>query len=93
MGQLRPKLNRKNSLPAKLRHQLSSSLLKTIYFILFDSHVRYASEVWGQGSSNVVDIVKRAQNKALQISFKGRTVPSNSLCANLKILKLQNQTF
>ena len=71
MTQLRQKLNRTNGLLAKLRHQVSSSLLKTIYFNLFDSHLRYAAQVWGQGSSNVVDMIKRAQNKAFRIiSFK-----------------------
>ena len=71
---LRQKLNRTNGLLAKLRHQVSSSLLKAIYFALFDSHLRYAAQVWGQGSNNVVDMIKRTQNKSLQIiSFKHRT--------------------
>ena len=36
-------------------------------------------------------MIKRTQNKALQIiSFKDRTEPSDPLCANHKILKLQN---
>ena len=42
-------------------------------------------------SNNIVDMIKRTQNKALQIiSFKDRTEPSDPLCANHKILKLQN---
>ena len=63
MAQLRQNLNRTNCLLAKLRHQVSRSLLKIIYFALFNSHLRYAAQVWGQGSSNVVDMVKRTQNK------------------------------
>ena len=91
MTQLRQKLNRTNGLLAKLRHQVSSSLLKTIYFALFDSHLCYASQVWGQGSNNVVDMIKRTQNKAPQIiNFKDRTEPSVPLYANHKILELQN---
>ena len=67
------------------------SLLKTIHYELFESHLCYAAQVWGQGSSNVVDMVKRTQNKALQIiSFKDRTGPSDPFYANHKILKLQN---
>ena len=65
MAQLRLKLNRTNGLLAKLKHQVSISLLKAIYFALFDSHLCYAAQVWGQGSGNVVDMVKRTQNKAL----------------------------
>ena len=90
MAQLRQKLNKTNDLLAKLRPQVSSSFLKTIYFALFDSHLCYTAQVWGQGSNNVMDLIKRTQNKALQIiSFKDRTEPSNSLYANHKILKLQ----
>ena len=88
MTQLRQKLNRTNGLLAKLRHQVSSSLLKTIYFALFDSHLCYASQVWGQRSNNVVDMIKRTQNKAIQlISFKDRAELSNLPYANHKILK------
>ena len=87
MAQLRQKLNKTNDLLAKLRPQVSSSLLKTIYFAFFDSHLCYTTQVW---SNNVMDLIKRTQNKALQIiSFKDRAEPSNSLYANHKILKLQ----
>ena len=85
MIQLRQKFNRINGLLAKLRHQVSSNLLKTIYFALSNS------EVWGQGSNNVVDMIKRTQKKALQItSFKDRPEPSDPFYANHKILNLQN---
>ena len=91
MTQLRPKLNRTNCLVAKLKYQVSSSLLKTIFFALFDSHLRYAAQVWGRASSNVVDMIKRTQNKAFWIiSFKNRTEPSDPLYASHTILKLQN---
>ena len=82
---------RTNDLPAKSRHQVSSSLLETIYFALFDSYLCYAAQVWDQGNNSVVDMVKRTQNKALQIiSFKDRTEPSDLCYANHNILKLQN---
>ena len=91
MVQLIQKLNRTNGLLAKLRDQVSSSLLKKIYFPLFHSHLCYAAQVWSQGSNNVVDMVKRTQNKALQIiNSKDRTGPSDLLYANHNILKLQN---
>ena len=76
MAQLRQKLNKTNGLLAKLRHQVSSSLLKTIYFALFDSHLHHAAQVWAQRSNNVVDVINRTQNKALRIiSFKDRKEP------------------
>ena len=91
MIQLMQKLNKANGLLAMLRHQVSSSLLKTIYFNFFNSQLRYAGQVWGQGINNVVDMIKRTQKKALQItSFKDRPEPSDPLYANHKILNLQN---
>ena len=72
MAQLKQKFN--GTKLAKLRHQVSSSLLQTIYFALFDSHLRYVAKIWGQGSNNVVDMVKSSQNKAPRIiSFKDKT--------------------
>ena len=47
MAQLRQKLNGTNGLLANIRHQISNSLLKTIHFALFDSHVCYAAQVQG----------------------------------------------
>ena len=87
MAQLSQKLNKTNNQLAKLRYHFSSSLLKTINFTLFISHLHYAAQVWGQGSNNAVDMIYRTQNKALQIiSFKD----SDPLYANHKILKLKN---
>ena len=90
MAQLRQKLNRTKCLLATLRHQVSNSLLKTIYFALFDSNLRYAAQVWGQAGNNVVDVIKRTQNKALQIISlnENRTIRS-SLCQpqNFEITK------
>ena len=91
IAQLRQRLRRINGLLAKLSHQVSSSLLKTIYFAVFDSHLRYAAQVWSQGRNNAVNMIKRTHNKALRIIiFKDRTEPSDPLYANHKILKLQN---
>ena len=91
MIQLMQKLNKANGLLAMLRHQVSSSLLKTIYFDFFNSQLRYAGQVWDHGSNNVANMIKRTQKKALQIiSFKDRTEPSDPLYANHKILSLQN---
>ena len=42
-------LNRTNSLLEMLSYQVSSSLLKPIYFVLFDSH----AQVWGQGDDKL----------------------------------------
>ena len=46
---LKQKLNRANGILAKLRHHLSSDdILKTVYYSLVDTHLRYECQVWGQ---------------------------------------------
>ena len=74
---LKQKLNRANGILAKLRHHLPSDILKTVYYSLFDTHLRYACQVWGQSNSDILVMVQRAQNKALRIiNFKEERHPS-----------------
>ena len=41
---LKQKLDRANGILAKLRHHLPSDILKTIYYSLFDTHLRYTCQ-------------------------------------------------
>ena len=45
---LKQKLNKANGILAKLRHHLPSDILKIVYYSLFDTHLHYACQVWGQ---------------------------------------------
>ena len=77
---LKQKLNKANGILAKLRHHLPSDILKTVYYSLFDTHLRYACQVWGQSNSDILVMVQRAQNKALRIiKFKEERHPSELL--------------
>ena len=83
---LKQKLNRANGILAKLRYYVSADTLKTIYYALFDSHMRYACQIWGQIHSKTVDMIQSAQNKALRIiNFKQSMEPSEPLYQKLKI--------
>ena len=90
MNTLKQKLNRANGILAKLRHYVSVDPLKTIYHALFDSHMRYACQIWGQSHSKTIDMIQNAENKALRIiNFKQSMEPSERLYQKLKINKLQ----
>ena len=39
------------------------------YYAFFDSHMRFACQIWGQIQSKIFDMIQHAQNKAF-ISFK-----------------------
>ena len=34
------------------------------YYAFFDSHMRYACQIWGQIQSKIFDMIQHAQNKA-----------------------------
>ena len=84
---LKLKLSRANGILAKLRHYLSKDVLRTIYYALFDSHLRYACQVWGQSSIGANDALQKIQNKSLRIiNFKPPTEPCEPLFKESKIL-------
>ena len=69
---LKLKLNRANCLLSKIRYFVKFPLLRTIYYALFDTHLRYGCQIWGQNQSKIVEAIKTTQNKALWIlNFKG----------------------
>ena len=54
MNTLQQKLKRVNGILAKLRHHLLSDILKTVYYSLFDTHLRYGCQVWEQSNSDIL---------------------------------------
>ena len=63
---LKQKLSRANGLLAKVRYYLSPKLLRTLYFSIFESHLRYGCQIWGQHSNhNVNNIIANLQCKAI----------------------------
>ena len=48
------KLRRANGILAKIRHFVDGKTLKSLYFSLFNSHLSYCSQIWGQKDNNVL---------------------------------------
>ena len=48
LNTLIPKLNSAIGLLAKVRHYIPKYLLKVLYYSLFNSHLIYASQIWGE---------------------------------------------
>ena len=87
---LKFKLNRGNGLLSKIRYYVKKDLLRTIYYALFDSHLRYGCQIWGQLNNQNIDNIKKAQNKALRIiNFKGPLESAGPLYKTSKIFTLQ----
>ena len=89
LNNLIPKLNRAIGLLAKIRHYTPKYLLKTIYYSLFNSHLIYASQIWGQSTSEHLRKLVELQEKALTIiNFLPDTASLKDIYRNSKILKL-----
>ena len=91
LNQIKTKLNRSCGLLAKLRYHVKTELLRTVYFAIFDSVLRYAVQIWGQHRNQAIKEIEKLQEKAIRImSFKGRNDPTNPLFKTLEIMKLKD---
>ena len=91
LNQIKTKLSRTCDLLAKLRYQVKTELLRTVYFVIFNSVLRYAVQVWGQHRNQTIKEIEQLQGKAIRImSFKGRNDPPNPLFKKLEIMNLKD---
>ena len=85
---LSARLNRAVGLLSKIRHYVPKFLLRTLYYALFNSHLIYACQIWGQ-KETITRKLLHIQNKALRIiNFKPYDHPADSLYHHNKILKI-----
>ena len=62
-----------------------------MYCALFDSHLRYGCQIWGQKQSKIVEEIERTRNKAMRIlNFKGSREVVDYFYKESKIDKLNN---
>ena len=85
---LRSKLERSVGLLAKLRYYVSTNLLRTVYFAIFDSYMRYGCQVWGQNKNADTKKISSIQDKAIRmISFKDCNTAIGPLYNEKKIIR------
>ena len=73
------KLNRANALLFKIRNFVNITILKTIYFAIFDSHINYTNLFCAQ-NSNAMSRILTLQKKAIRIiTFQSRNSHSSPL--------------
>ena len=88
---LQAKLNRAIGLLCKIRHYAPKSLLKTIYISLFNSHLIYACQIWGQSKTKLFQDIEKLQDKAIRIiSFLPKGASVKEAYSTLKILKIRD---
>ena len=85
------KLNRTNAILYKVRDFVNANILKSIYYALFESHINYASIIWGQNISTI-NRFYILQKKALRIiNFKERNAHYSPLLHFSKIIKVADK--
>ena len=88
---LQTKVNRAIGLFSKIRHYTHKSLLKTIYFCLFNSHLIYACQIWRQSKTKLFQEIEQLQDKAIRIiSFLPKGASGKEVYSTLKILKIRD---
>ena len=88
---LKQKLSRANGLLAKVRYYLSPKLLRTLYFSIFESHLRYGCQIWGQHSNHNLKDIANLQRKAIRIiNFKNKYTPVEPLFKETKTLTIND---
>ena len=92
LTKLRKQLSRSIGLLSKVRYYVPKHLLRTIYRSIFNSHLIYACEIWGQNQTNYYfKKLLRFQEKALRITdFKPRTSLFDCIFLKNKILKISD---
>ena len=92
LTKLRKQLSRSIGLLSKVRYYVPKHLLRTIYHSIFNSHLIYACEIWGQNQTNYYfKKLLRFQEKALRITdFKPRTSLFDCIFLKNKILKISD---
>ena len=85
------KPSRANALLFKIRNFVNSSMLRTIYFTIFESHLNYCCLVWSQ-NCNAINRLVILQKKALRIiNFQPCNSHSSPLFKRSFILKFSDK--
>ena len=91
MDTVKLKINRANRLLAKLRHYGNLTLLRAIYYAIFEPHQRCGSQLWGQAQTQVFQNIEKIKNKALRIlNFKKPWEPIEQIYKESKTFKLKD---
>ena len=86
------KLRRANGMLAKIRHFVDGKTLKSLYFSLFNSHLSYCSQIWGQKDNSVLtNKLKSLQRIAIRIiNFAPFHSETSHLFRNMNLLNFSN---
>ena len=85
------KLNRANALLFKIRKYVSPKILRSIYFVIFDSHLFHYCLVWAKNFSNIKQILILQKKAVRIINFQPMNSHTSPLFKQNFILKFQDK--
>ena len=85
------KLNRANALLFKMRKYVSLKILRSIYFVIFDSYLSYCCLVWTQNCCTIQQIVILQKKAVRIINFQPKNSHTSSLFKESSMLKFQDK--
>ena len=86
------KLSRANAVLFKIKNFVNITILKTIYFAIFDSHINYPNLVWAQNSNAMSRILTLQKKAMIVITFQSRNCHSSPpLFSKLRLLKFTDK--
>ena len=78
----------------KIRDSAPISVLKSIYFNIFNSHLAYGLPVWGNAHCKYLEKITKLQKKAIRaITFSNFTAHTKPLLKDLKILNVKDLLY
>ena len=91
ISQVQSKVRISSGLLAKLKYYLKSDLLRTVYFAIFDSILRYGIQVQVQNRNQAIKDIEKIQEKTSRIfNFKWKNDPVNLLFKNSETMKMKD---
>ena len=85
------KLSRINGMICRLKHQLPTNILRTIYCALFYSQINYGISSWGFANSTLLNRVIKLQKKVIRNITKSKyNAHTAELFKSLNLLKFQD---
>ena len=91
IAELSKKLSRAVGMLYKIKTFVTTSVLRSLYYSLFNSHLAYGLVVWGSENKTDLDKIKNLQKIAIYaISDRFEDTSINHLLSNLKILNIDD---
>jgi len=94
INELTKKLGRSVGMLYKAREYCPTSVLKSLYYSIFHSHVSYGIPVWGYANDDYIKKISKMQKKAIRaITFSKFKEKSAPLFKKLQILKITDLVY